>query len=178
MKKKSTSKKRVGEPDSLPPAPKKRKSFHLDVINLALDGNCGPLQEYIDGFDMSRAQSPPLSQVQWERVLPAWKSKEKNRGLKGWKSKTVRGEWSITGVCAKVINKSVSIYMEIFGLPLVVEGERKSHTSNLCAKEGGMDMYTPFLLTIHRAYCQKLNPEVEPGMVAYDKVDFYILIIF
>ena len=41
-------------------------------------------------------------------------------------------------------------------------------------KTGGLDMYKPFLLTVHRAYCQRLNPEVEVGMVAYDKVLQYM----
>ena len=125
---------------------------------------------------MTRAESEALSQTEWERVLPAWKSKKKSRGLKAWKSKSARGGWSITGVCAKVINKSVSIYMEIFGLPPVVEGERGSG-SLLSVKSGGLDLYTPFLLTVHRAYCQNLNPEVENGMVAYDKVIvvYYVL---
>ena len=169
-----SKKKRVDEPDS-PPQSKRRRSFHRDIINVALDGDCGPLQEYIDGFDMTRADSLRLSQAEWERVLPAWKSKDKSRGLKTWKSKTVRGAWNITGVCAKVINKSVSIYMEIFGLPPVVEGERGSHGASLSVKSGGIDLYTPFVLTVHRSYCQLLNPEVEPGMVAYDKVDVYVL---
>jgi len=157
-----------------PPVAKKSRSFQMDVINIALEGDCGPLNEYIDGFDMSRAKSQPLTAAEWERVLPAWKSKEKSRGLKGWRSKSARGEWSIGGVCAKVINKSVSIYMEIFGLPPVVEGERGSG-SHLSATSGGIDLYTPFLLTVHKAYCQNLNPEVEDGMVAYDKVMVYVL---
>ena len=153
--------------DSAPVA-KKSRSFQRDVINIALDGDCGPLNEYIDGFDMIRSKSDPMTPAEWERVLPSWKSKKKSRGLKVWRSKSARGEWSI-GVCAKVINKAVSIYMEIFGLPPVVEGERGSG-SNLSVKAGGIDLYTPFLLTVHKAYCQHLNPEVEDGMVAYDKV--------
>ena len=153
-----------------PPDPKRQKSFYRDIINVALDGDCGPLQEYIDNFDMNRAKCAPMSQAEWERVLPAWKSKDKSRGLKAWKSKTVRGEWNITGVCAKIINKAVSLYMEIFGLPPVFEGEKKSGSSTLSVNSEGLDLYTPFVLTVHRAYCQLLNPEVEPGMVAYDKV--------
>ena len=156
-----------------PPVPKRSRSFQRDVIHIALNGDCGPLNEYIDGFDMTRAKSDPMTSTEWERVLPAWKSKTKRRGLKPWRSKSARGEWNISGVCAKVINKAVSIYMEIFGLPPVVEGERGSG-SNLSVKSGGMDLYTPFLLTVHKAYCQLLNPEVEDGMVAYDKVFFVI----
>ena len=110
-----------------------------------------------------------MSQAKWEVVLPGWKSKQKSRGLKGWKSKSARGEWSIQGVCAKVINKAVSIYMEIFGVSPVVEGERGSG-SHLSVTSGGIDLYTPFLLTVHKTYCQNLNPEV-----TYDKVMVYVL---
>ena len=155
------------------PAAKKSRSFQRDLINIALDGDCGPLNEYIDGFDMTRSKSNPMTTAEWERVLPAWKSKKKSRGLKVWRSKSARGEWCIPGLCAQVINKSINIYMEIFGLPPVVEGERGSG-SHLSVKHGGIDLYTPFLLTVHKGYCQYLNPEVEDGMVAYDKVFFVI----
>ena len=175
-RKKSTKKKAV-ETGAAPPEPKRRRSFHVDIIHLALNGDCGPLQDYIDTFDMERSRSAPLTQAQWQRVLPAWKSKDKSRGLKSWKSKTARGEWSVSGVCAKVINQSVSIYMEIFGLPPVLEGERVARGgSSLSFKSDGMDLFTPFVLTVHRSYCQNLNPEVEPGMVAYDKVGIFMFL--
>ena len=151
-----------------PPEPKRQKTFYRDIISVALDGDCGPLWEYVNSFDMSRSECEAMTPAEWEHVLPGWKSKHKSRGLKNWKSKTLRGEWNITGVCAKVINRSVSIYMEIFGLPPVCEGEKKN--GKLSVKSGGLDLYKPFLRTVHRAYYQLLNPEIEPGMVAYDKV--------
>lgn len=66
-----------------------------DVISLALEGDPAPLREYIHKFDMSRAKYD--KKTPWEKVLPAWKSKKKARGLKSWQSKTARGEWDITG---------------------------------------------------------------------------------
>ena len=157
------------------PKKKMRSTYGVDIIGVALDGNCAPLREYLDNFDMTRAESEPFTKLQWETYLPAWKTKDHNRGLKTWKSKTARGQWNISGLCAKVVNQSVTNYMDIFGLPPVVEGERdSSDPSQLSAREEGMDLYTPFLLTVHRAYCQNLNPEVEPGSVAYDKVLQYM----
>jgi len=163
-------------PDVIPKKKmRKRKNtkFERDVIFLALAGDCNPLQDYIANFDMARAVTSSKAQVDWEAVLPAWTTKEKSRGLKGWRSKTARGEWNVSGVCAKVINKSVSIYMDIFAFPPVYEGVRTG-TSSLSVKEGGLDLYKPFLLTVHRAYCRNLNPEVEVGMVAFDKVLQYM----
>ena len=154
---------------------RKGSRFARDIIHLALAGDPDPLKEYIQNFDFEeRAYSKTnLSQTEWERLLPAWTTKAKSRGLKGWRSKTARGEWSISGVCAKIINKAVSIYMEIFGHPPVYEGFR-GKAATLSIKPGGLDMYKPFLLTVHRAYCQNLNPEVEVGMIAYDKVLQYM----
>ena len=71
-------------------------------------------------------------------------------------------------MCAKVINKAVNVYMELFALPPVVEGNRES--AGLSKRPGGIDLFKPFILTIHLSYCQNLNPEVEEGMVAFDKV--------
>ena len=151
--------------------------FARDLIHLALAGDSAPLQEYIDAFDMKRAHSEIKDQSQWEKVLPAWKGKEKRRGLKTWASKTARWEWSIVGVCAKVINKAVHTYMEICGLPPVVEGDPEGGPS--VKKDAGIDLFKQFLLTVHLAYCKYLNPEVERGMVAFDKVLYnYVLCSF
>lgn len=74
-------------------------------------------------------------------------------------------------MCAKVINKAVNVYMELFALPPVVEGHRHSSgTAGLSIRPGGIDLFKPFILTVHLSYCQNLNPEVEEGMVAFDKV--------
>ena len=152
---------------------RKRKQFARDILHLALAGDCDPLKEYIDNFDFDeRARTKVLTQSEWDSVLPAWTTKTKSRGLKPWMSKTARGEWNISGVCAKVINKAVSIYMDIFGHPPVYEGVRTGTSFSI--KSGGIDLYKPFLLTVHRAYCQHINPEVEVGMVAFDQVLQYM----
>ena len=52
-------------------------------------------------------------------------------------------------VCAKVIKKAVSIYMEIFGYPPMFEGARSKGTS-FSLNPGGLDFYTPF---IEEIYC-------------------------
>ena len=82
-------------------------------IHLALAGDTDPLKEYIEDFDFeARVPETRLTQSEWDSILPGWTSKEKSRGLKQWRSKTARGQWQISGVCAKVINQAVSIYME------------------------------------------------------------------
>ena len=162
-------------PDLAPQKKMRKSRFARDIIHLALAGDLDPLKGYIQTFDFEERgfAKKKLSQAEWETLLPAWTTKEKSRGLKAWRSKTARGEWNIKGVCAKIINKAVSIYMEIFGHPPVYEGVR-GKGSTFSIKEGGLDMYKPFILTVHRAYCQNLNPEVEVGMVAYDKVLQYM----
>ena len=153
-------------------ASKRRTSLvRMDVLQIALAGDDGPLKEYISNFDMDRAKYENWSPAQWEKILPAWNSKEKSRGLKTWSSKTARGTWAVKGVCAKVINQAVKIYMEISGLPPVFEGKRYYHSGDGDGrKTGGIDLFTPFILTVHLAYCKYLNPEVEEGMVAFDQV--------
>ena len=153
-------------------ASKRRTSTSLvrmDVLQIALAGNDGPLKEYINNFDMDRAKYENWSPAQWEKILPAWNSKKKSRGLKTWSSATARGSWSVKGVCAKVINQAVRIYMQISGLPPVFEGKR-FYSDGDGRKTGGIDLFTPFILTVHLAYCKYLNPEVEEGMVAFDQV--------
>jgi len=56
---------------------------------------------------MTQAESEHLTAAEWERALLTWKSRDKKRGLKEWKSATARGNWSIGGVCATVVNKAV-----------------------------------------------------------------------
>ena len=74
-------------------------------------------------------------------------------------------------MCAKVINHAVKIYMDICALPPVFEGNRyRSSKGEEGRKPGGIDLFTPFVLTVHLAYCKNLNPEVEEGMIAFDKV--------
>ena len=160
-------------PDLAPKKKLRKNRFSRDIVYLALAGDTDPLKEYIEDFDFeARVPETRLTQSEWDSILPGWTSKEKSRGLKQWRSKTARGQWQISGVCAKVINQAVSIYMEIFGYPPVFEGVRSKTSFSL--KAGGLDFYTPFILTVHRAYCQKLNPQVEVGTVAYDKVLQYM----
>ena len=175
VKKKLTFKNEFDTPDLAPKKKLRKGKFARDIIHLAMAGDPDPLKLYIENFDYdARAFSDKiLSQAEWESQLPAWNTKSKSRGLKQWSSRTARGEWDIRGVCAKVINKAVSIYMEIFGYPPVYEGVRGKGTT-LSIKTGGIDMYKPFILTVHRAYCQYLNPEVEPGIIAYDQVLQYM----
>ena len=150
----------------------KRKTslVRMDVLQIALAGDDGPLKEYIKNFDMDRAKFETWSPAQWEKVLPAWNSKGKSRGLKTWSSSTARRNWSVNGVCAKVINEAVKMYMHISGLPPVYEGRRYYSSDADGRKTGGIDLFTPFILTVHLAYCKNLNPEVEEGMVAFDQV--------
>ena len=163
-------------PDLAPKKKLRKNRFSRDIVHLALAGDTDPLKAYIEAFDFEgRAVTDTrLTQSEWESILPGWTTKEKSRGLKEWRSKTARGQWNISGVCAKVINKAVSCYMEIFGYPPVFEGVRSKATSSFSVKPGGLDFYKPFILTVHRAYCQNLNPEVEVGTVAYDKVLQYM----
>lgn len=152
---------------------KRRRSTSLvrmDVLQIALAGDHAPLQEYIQNFDMDRAKYENWSPAQWSKILPAWNSKEKARGLKNWSSSTARGSWSVGGVCAKVINLAVKMYMQISGLPPVYEGRRFYSSDGDGRKTGGIDLFTPFILTVHLAYCKNLNPEIEEGMVAFDQV--------
>lgn len=142
----------------------------MDVIQIALAGDHGPLKEYILNFDMDRAKYENWSPAQWSKILPAWSSKEKPRGLKNWSSSSARGSWSVNGVCAKVINQAVKMYMQISGLPPVYEGKRYYSSDGDGRKTGGIDLFTPFILTVHLAYCKNLNPEIEEGMVAFDQV--------
>jgi len=143
----------------------------MDVIHIALDGDDRPLKKYIRDFDIDRAKFEDMSPKEWERILPAWKTKEKARGLKKWSSSTARGGWTINGVCAKAINYAVKMYMQICALPPVFEGNRKhDFKGGDNRKEGGIDLFTPFILTVHLAYCKNLNPEVEDGMIAFDQV--------
>ena len=142
--------------------------LHRDLIAIAKAGDPAPLQDYINNFDLDRAIRVPMTAAQWDKTLPAWKSKTKARGLKSWKSKTSRGEWDVPGICAKVINQAVKTYMQIFGLPPVFEGSEK------IIKPNGVDLFTPFILTVHLAYCKNLNPEVEDGTFAFDKLLQYM----
>ena len=142
-----------------------------DLIAIAKAGDPAPLNEYINNFDLDRAVRAPKTNAQWEKVLPAWKSKTKARGLKSWQSKTTRGEWDVTGICAKVINQAVKTYMEIFGLPPVFESDKSGEK---IIKPNGIDLFTPFMLTVHLDYCKNLNPEVEDGTFAFDKVLQYM----
>ena len=155
-------------------AKKKRKTsvlLHRDLIAIAKAGDPAPLQDYMNNFDLDRAIRVPMTAAQWEKVLPAWKSKTKARGLKSWKSKTSRGEWDVPGICAKVINQAVKTYMQIFGLPPVFEGGKSGEK---IIKPNGVDLFTPFILTVHLAYCKNLNPEVEDGTSAFDKLLQYM----
>ena len=143
----------------------------MDVIEIALAGDDKPLHQYIENFDMDRAKSKNLSPAQWEKILPAWRTKAKSRGLKNWSSSTARGAWSVNAVCAKVINEAVKVYMQICALPPVYEGKRyHGSKGEEGRKPGGIDLFTPFILMVHLAYCKGLNPEVEEGMVAFDQV--------
>ena len=168
-----TKKKRNKDADA-PQRHGKRQRRSQSVIHMALEGDVEPLLEYIEEFDMSKAKPESMTATEWGHCLPSWKTKEKKRGLTPWKSTTKRGQWEITGVCAKVINKAVQVYMNVFGLPPVVEGERRNDSVVLCAKAGGMDLFKPFVLTVHLAYCKYLNPEVEQGMIAFDRVLQYM----
>ena len=153
---------------------KKRKNsvlLHRDLIAIAKAGDPAPLQDYINNFDLDRAIRVPMTAAQWDKTLPAWKSKTKARGLKSWKSKTSRGEWDVPGICAKVINQAVKTYMQIFGLPPVFEGDK---SGDKIIKPNGVDLFTPFILTVHLAYCKNLNPEVEDGTFAFDKLLQYM----
>ncbi len=171
-----SSRKRLGYDDksSSTRGKKKRKTsvmLQRDLIEIAKAGDPAPLQEYIDNFDLDRAIRVPMTTAQWDKVLPAWKSKTKARGLKSWKSKTSRGEWDVSGICAKIINQSVHTYMQIFGLPPVFERDKSGEKIR---KPNGIDLFTPFMLTVHLAYCKNLNPEVEDGTYAFDKVLQYM----
>ena len=91
------------------------------------------------------------------------------RGLKKWASKSARGNWTIAGVCAKVVNKAVHVYMEISGLPPVVEGQSLK-SGEFRKKINGINLFKRFILTVHYAYCTFLSPEVEEGTEAFDRV--------
>ena len=64
--------------------------------------------------------------------------------------------------------------MATIAVPPVVEGVKKAGATTYTIKEGGMDFFRPFVLTVHRAYCKYLNPEVEDGVLAFDRVRLWL----
>ena len=143
-----------------------------DMIDKALAGDLTEVQDYIKKFPRGQLEPVHLTKAAWAEDLPAWKGQDADRGLKAWSSKTARGGWNIAGICAKVVNRAVGMYMETFAVPPVVEGIRVAGApkSPLTAKSKGLDHFTPFLLIVHRAYCKYLNPAVEEGLMAFTRV--------
>ena len=89
---------------------------------------------------------PCWTAAQWERSLPTWDSRDADRGLKEWRSTADKGGWVVPGVCAKVINAALDVYMTIYAVPPVFEGEMKNGV--LQRKSSGIDLFKRFLLTV------------------------------
>ena len=141
-----------------------------------LAGNVQPLIEYIQNVDfVTKCPAMDLTAEGWADALPSWKGRDKKRGLKSWKSNTARGRWDVSGMCARVVNEAVRVYMLAVAVPPVVEGVKKAGEAVYTIKTGGLDLLSPFIMTVHRAYCNLLKPEVEEGLVAYTRVLQYML---
>ena len=109
-------------------------------------GDLKDLLEYIADFDLQGVRVPSLTASEWNKILPSWKTREKERGLKEWSSNAGKGAWTVPGVCAKPIQNAIDIYVGIFGVPPVVEGAKVGNV--LQKKDNGMDLFKPFVITV------------------------------
>ena len=147
-----------------------------DAIDLAMAGHAGQLRAAIDKIrSLDNIKIPKhYTTAEWEALLPSWKGKDHPRGLKSWGSKTKRGSWSVQGICARVIQKALYSYMFIFAVPPVQEGH-VNNDGELTRKEGGIDLFKTFAMTLHRAYCKYLDPEVPLDSMAAEVLLKYML---
>ena len=86
-----------------------------------------------------------MSPAEWDELLPTWNGRDGKRGLKGWSSKTKRGNWCIQSVCGRVVNQCIDVYVETLGVPPVLEGKRNK-AGLLVVDDKGLDLYKSVVL--------------------------------
>ena len=107
-------------------------------------------------------------------MLPPWKGQDNARGLKVWGSKTKRGNWRVPCICQRAVNMAGNTYLVTFAVPPVVQA-KVNKDGDVVPDPDGYNMWKAFILTIRMAYCKYLDPEVEPGTLAYMRVLQYMM---
>ena len=143
-----------------------------DMVDKAVGGNTSELLQYLREHIDDVIATPKMGPTEWANALPSWYGRGKERGLKVWKSSTARSQWTAGCLCAKAVNVAINVYMKVIAVPPVCEGETTA--VGLVFKDGGLDLYSTFLHTVHVAYCKYLNPAVEAGFQAYQLVLQYL----